>query len=179
MVYMFLAAGFEEVEALCPLDLLRRAGIDAKTVGVGSKNICGAHGICVEADITDAEFCDNTPDMVILPGGMPGTLNLDACETVHKAIDRAISCNAYIAAICAAPSVLGRRELLVGKEAICYPGFEKELVGAKISSKKVVADGNFITAAGMGVALEFGLALIKKLCGEKKANEIKNAVLAD
>ena len=179
MVYMFLANGFEEIEALCPLDLLRRAGVQIKTVGVETKMICGAHAINVEADMIDSDFCDEDPDMIILPGGMPGTLNLDASETVHKAIDSALANNAYIAAICAAPSILGKRELLCDKEAICYPGFEDQLKGAKISSKKVVKDGKFITAAGMGVALEFGLELVKLLCGETKANELRKAVIAD
>ena len=179
MVYMFLANGFEEVEALCPLDLLRRAGVQIKTVGVGSKMIRGAHSVSVEADMLDCDFCDGNPDMIILPGGMPGTLNLDSCDAVHKAIDNALANNAYIAAICAAPSILGKRELLCDKEAICYPGFEDSLKGAKISSKKVVRDGKFITAAGMGVALEFGLELVKLLCGEDKANELKEGVLAD
>lgn len=179
MVYMFLANGFEEIEALCPLDLLRRAGVGIKTVGVGSKMICGAHAINVEADMSDSEFCDENFDMIILPGGMPGTLNLDACKTVHKAIDNALANNAYIAAICAAPSILGKRGLLCDKEAICYPGFEEQLKGAKISSKKVVKDGKFITAAGMGVALEFGLELVRLLCGEDKANELRKGVLAD
>ena len=179
MVYMFLANGFEEIEALCPLDLLRRAGIQIKTVGIGSKMICGAHAINVEADMIDSDFCDENPDMIILPGGMPGTLNLDASEMVHTAIDSALKNDAYIAAICAAPSILGKRELLCDKEAICYPGFEEQLKGAKISSKRVVRDGKFITAAGMGVALEFGLELVKLLCGEDKANALKKGVLAD
>ena len=179
MVYMFLANGFEEVEALCPLDLLRRAGVEIKTVGVGSKMICGAHSISVEADMLDLDLCDEKPDMIILPGGMPGTLNLDSCKKVHKAIDNALANDAYIAAICAAPSIIGKRELLCNKDAICYPGFEDSLKGAKISSKKVVVDGKFITAAGMGVALEFGLELVKILCGEDKANGLKKAILAD
>ena len=179
MVYMFLAEGFEEVEALCPLDILRRAGVKVKTVGVGSKNICGAHNICVATDITIDEFCDNEPEMIILPGGMPGTLNLDGCATVHCTIDSAVKCNAYIAAICAAPSILGKRDLLVGKEAICYPGFESTLNGAKISEKRVVTDGKIITAAGMGVALDFALVLVKLLCGTDKAEEIKKSILAD
>ena len=179
MVYMFLAEGFEEIEALCPLDLLRRAGVDVKTVGVGSKNICGAHGITVVADMCEVDFCDNSVDMIILPGGMPGTLNLEASAVVSKAIDVAISSGSYIAAICAAPSILGKRGLLKGKEAICYPGFEDKLVGAKISEKRVVVDGKIITAAGMGVALDFGLTLVEIFCGDEKAAMLRKSVIAD
>ena len=179
MVYMFLAEGFEEIEALCPLDLLRRAGVEVKTVSVGDKTVCGAHGIKVVADMTEAEFSDASPDMVMLPGGMPGTLNLDASPIVHKALDSAVSADSYIAAICAAPSILGARKLLVGKEAICYPGFEDKLEGATISDKKVVVDGKIITAAGMGVALEFGLVLVSLLCGKEKSDTLRKSVIAD
>ena len=179
MVYMFLAEGFEEIEALCPLDLLRRAGVEVKTVAVGDKAVCGAHGIKVIADMTEDELSDTKPDMIILPGGMPGTLNLDSCATVHKAIDAAVLHNAYIAAICAAPSILGARGMLAGKEAICYPGFEDKLIGANISAKRVVVDGMIITAAGMGVALEFGLVLVSLLCGKEKADTLRKGVIAD
>ncbi|MBR6727975.1 MAG: DJ-1/PfpI family protein [Clostridia bacterium] len=179
MIYMFLANGFEEIEALCPLDLLRRAGLEVTTVGIGGELICGSHGIAVQADMPDTMFADANPDMVILPGGMPGSKNLDASRTVDTALRVAARRGAYIAAICAAPFVLGRRGLLEGKEAICYPGFENELTGAKISDKKVVRDDNIITAAGMGVALEFGLELIKALKGEEAAAAIRAAVLAD
>ena len=130
MVYMFLATGFEEVEALAPLDLLRRAGVEIKTVGVGSKTIVGSHSIPVVTDMTDSEYCDESPEMIILPGGMPGTLNLDASETVHKAIKTAVANDAYVCAICAAPMILGKLGLLKGKNAVCYPGFEKDLEGA-------------------------------------------------
>ena len=180
MVYMFLAEGFEEIEALCPLDLLRRAGVDIKTVSVGkSKAVMGAHGISVFADISEDEYMYEHPEMVILPGGMPGTLNLDACDTVHKTLDFAVRDNAYIAAICAAPSILGGKGLLKGKEAICYPGFEDKLVGATVSKKRVVVDGKIITAAGMGVALEFGLTLVKIFCGDEKAAMLRKSVIAD
>lgn len=179
MVYMFLAEGFEEIEALCPLDLLRRAGVDVKTVGIGSKTVCGAHGISVLADMCEDEMNSFDADMIILPGGMPGTLNLDASECVHKAIDTAAQNGSYIAAICAAPSILGKLGLLVGKEAICYPGFEDKLIGAKISDKRVVFDGKIITAAGMGVALEFGLVLVELLCGKAKAQALRSGVIAD
>ncbi len=179
MVYMFLADGFEEIEALCPLDLLRRAGVEVKTVGISSKNICGAHNIRVMADMSDDELTSFDADMIILPGGMPGTLNLDASAVVHKAIDNSVANDKYIAAICAAPSILGGKGLLARKEAICYPGFEDKLIGAKISDKRVVVDGKIITAAGMGVALDFGLALVELLCGKEKALTLRKAVIAD
>lgn len=178
MIYMFLANGFEEVEALCPLDLLRRAGLDIKTVGIGSKLITGAHNITVEADITDTELADPHPDMIILPGGMPGTTNLDSSPVVDAAIRSALEDNAYIAAICAAPMILGKRGILNGKRAICYPGFEQHLDGATLTEEKVAVDGRIITAAGMGVALDFGLTLVSLLVGEETAAKIRSAIIA-
>ena len=180
MVYLFLANGFEEIEALCPLDLLRRAGVDVTTVSVGGGEwVQGSHGICVQADLPDAMYRDSKPEMVILPGGMPGAKNLDASATVDQALRAAVSSGGYIAAICAAPMVLGHRGYLEGKNAICFPGFESELKGANISGSKVVRDGKVITAAGMGVALEFGLALVSALKGEQVAEELRRTVLAD
>ena len=179
MVYLFLANGFEEIEALCPLDLLRRAGVEVTTVGVGSEMIRGSHGIVVQADMPDTMFADTDPEMIILPGGMPGSKNLDASRVVDSALRVAARKETHIAAICAAPFILGKRGLLEGKEAICYPGFEDQLTGATISDKKVVRDGRIITAAGMGVALEFGLALVATLKGEKVAEDLRRAVLAD
>ncbi len=178
MIYMFLANGFEEVEALCPLDLIRRAGLDIKTVGVGGSRITGAHGITVEADMTAEELVDEKPTAVILPGGMPGTTNLDASSIVHKALDDANREGALVAAICAAPMILGKRGDLRGKEAICFPGFEDDLGGAILSTAKVARDGRYITAAGMGVALDFGLAIVAYFCGEEKAAALKAAVQA-
>lgn len=180
MVYMFLAEGFEEIEALCPLDLLRRAGVDIKTVAVGDGDlVTGSHGIAVKADMKESDFSDEKAEMVILPGGLPGTTNLEASEVVAKALGDAVANDAYVCAICAAPSVLGKRGYLKGKEAICYPGFEKYLEGATVSDKKVVLDGKIITGAGMGAALEFGLALVSALCGVEKAEGLRKAVLAD
>lgn len=181
MVYMFLAEGFEEIEALCPLDLLRRAGVEVCTVGIGAPRITGSHGINVAADITDQEFLalnDPAPDMIILPGGMPGSLNLDAAPAVDTAIKATIKSNGYLAAICAAPLILGRRGLLTGRRATCYPGFEDELVGATNIGGRVIRDGNIITATGMGVALEFGLELISVLKDPETAGKIKDAVRA-
>ncbi len=179
MVYLFLANGFEEIEALCPLDLLRRAGVEVTTVGIGGEMISGSHGITVAADIPEGMFADSDPDMVILPGGMPGSKNLDESRVVDTALKVAARKGALIAAICAAPMVLGHRGLLAGKEATCYPGFEKELTGAKISKKRVVRDGNIITATGMGVALEFGLELVVAMKGRDVAEQLRRAVIAD
>ena len=179
MIYMFLAEGFEEVEALCPLDLLRRAGCEIRTVGVGGSEITGAHGITVRADMTDADYADDAPEMVILPGGMPGTLHLDASMTVHRAIDRALACNGYLAAICAAPSILGKRGILAGRNATCYPGFENTLIDARFREAGVVTDDRIITARGMGVALEFGLALVELLRDKDTAEALRHAVIAD
>lgn len=179
MIYMFLANGFEEVEALCPLDLLRRAGLAVTTVGVGGDMILGSHGIAVQADIPDTLYRDSKPEMIILPGGMPGTRHLDEAKSVDAALRAAEACGAYLAAICAAPMVLGKRGYLEGREATCFPGFEEHLLGATLSEKRVVRDGRIVTAAGMGVALEFGLALVALLKGEDAADALRRAVLAD
>ena len=180
MVYMFLANGFEEVEALCPLDLLRRAGVDVTTVGVGGESVVGAHGIVVGADIPEIMYRDSAPEMIILPGGMPGAENLNNSRIVDSAIRAASKNGGYIAAICAAPMILGKRGLLSGKHAVCFPGFEEHLEGAEIEPiKTVVRDGNIITAKGMGAAFEFGLALVEALKGKDVAERIKASVFAD
>lgn len=181
MIYVFLADGFEEIEALCPIDIMRRAGLSVVTVGISKKEIVGAHNITVLADITDAELDFNESiDLLFLPGGMPGTKNLDASSTVHKMLDLATKQNAYIAAICAAPMILGKRGMLDGKSAVCYPGFEEYLVGATVpTDKNVVIDGKIITARGMGVATELGLVLTALLCGQEKADALRHAIIAD
>ena len=176
MIYLFLANGFEEVEALAPLDILRRAGLEVTTVGIGGDVIRGSHGITVHADIPDGLYADNAPDMVILPGGMPGSKNLDESRVVDAALKAAVRADAYIAAICAAPMVLGHRGLLQRKRATCYPGFEKELTDAVIERTGVVVDGKTVTAAGMGVAVEFGLALVAQLKGNEEADAIRRAI---
>lgn len=177
MIYCFLADGFEEVEALSPVDLLRRAGADVKTVGVTGEEVTGAHGITVKADIRTGEVVlDASVEAVILPGGMPGTRNLEKSETVQSAIDFAVQHNKLVCAICAAPSILGHKNLLAGREAIAYPGFEEELYGAKLSESFVVRDGNFITAKGAGVAVDFGLAVVAALFGQEKADSIRNSI---
>ncbi len=182
MIYMFLAQGFEETEALAPLDILRRAGLEVRTVGIGGDLITGAHGITVKADISLAEAAQmlhsrHDLEMVILPGGMPGTKNLDASSTVHDFITKAAETGAYLSAICAAPMILGKRGLLDGKRATCFPGFEEYLSKSEIGGR-VAVDGRFITSCGMGAALEFGLALVEALKGKETAEALSKAVLA-
>ena len=180
MIYAFLADGFEEIEALCPVDIMRRAGLSVTTVGIGKKEIIGAHGITVIADITDSELNIDSTELIFLPGGMPGTKNLDACPTVHKALDIATEQGSYIAAICAAPMILGKRGMLNGKSAVCYPSFEEYLIGASIpKNTRLVTDGKIITAMGMGVAYELGLEIVKILCGSEKADALRKAIIAD
>ena len=178
MTYIFLAEGFEEIEALTPLDLLRRAGVDVKTVGIGGKRVVGSHGIAVEADIDENEV-SGPIDMIILPGGMPGTKNLMASETVMTAIHHAVQENAFIAAICAAPMILGKLGMLKGAEAVCYPGFEEYLPESKILNVPAVRAGKIIMGAGMGAAVDFGLLLVAALCGETVAEELRHSIIAD
>lgn len=177
MIYVFLANGFEEMEALAPIDLLRRAEKKVVTVGVGGKVITGAHGIPVTADITESELVlGGELEMIVLPGGMPGTLNLEKSEVVQTAVDFCMDREIYIGAICAAPSILGHKGLLEGKEAIAYPGFETQLTGAVISDQAVCQSGNIVTAKGAGAAVEFGLKLVELAAGISEAKRQRNAI---
>lgn len=174
MVYVFLAEGFEEVEALAPVDILRRSGIDVKTVGINSNIIRGSHSIPVITDLDINEIePDESIDMIVLPGGMPGTLNLEANEKVLSFIDYCVANDIYISAICAAPSILGHKGILKGKKATCFPGFESELNGATVTEDLVVNDGKITTAKGAGAAVKFGLALVSLLSGKEKAEALK------
>lgn len=177
MIYVFFADGFEEVEALTPVDYLRRADCEVVTVGVTGKIITGAHNIPIVCDkhIDEIELTDAL-EGIILPGGMPGTINLEKNEGVQKAIDFCVLHNLLIAAICAAPSILGHKNLLDGVEAICFPGFEADLYGAKISDKFAVTDKNIITAKGAGAACEFAFEIIKYLKGAEEAIKSKSVV---
>ena len=178
MVYLFLADGFEEIEALTPVDMLRRAGIEIFTVSINATpTVTGAHGIKVVADTTADRLTDDAADAVILPGGLPGADNLRMNKTVQRHIDLAVNDGKLVCAICAAPRILGEKGLLKGKNAVCYPGFEGELEGAMVlEGETVVRDGNVITAKGMGVAFEFGLELVRCLCDDETAEKIKASV---
>ena len=178
MIYLFLAEGFEEIEALTPVDVLRRAGLEIKTVAVGeSRAVKGAHGIEVVADITEKELGTEIPEAIILPGGMPGTTNLEESAIVIDALMRSMINGSLVCAICAAPSILGICGYLKHKKATCYPGFEEYLDGATFTNERVVRDGNIITAKGMGCASEFALCIVEALLGKEKAEEIATAAI--
>lgn len=177
MIYVFLADGFEETEAIAPIDMMRRAGLDVVTVGIKNDGVKSSHGVPILCDITDMQVeLDERLQLIVLPGGMPGTLNLEANPVVQSSIDYCVEHNIPIGAICAAPSILGKKGLLSGKEAICFPGFEKFLEGAKLSEKKVVTDGIFTTAAGAGMAVEFGLELVRVLKGKEESDSVRAAI---
>lgn len=177
MVYVFLADGFEEVEALTPVDLMRRAGVEVKTVGVTGEIVTGSHKIPVKTDITvDEVELDDNIEMIVLPGGMPGTINLQNDVYVDQTIDFCVNNDKYLAAICAAPKILGGKGLLDGKEAICFPGFEDELLGAKLSEDIVAVDGKIITAKGAGAALKFGLKIVEILVSKEQADKLEESL---
>ncbi len=176
MLYMFFAPGFEETEAIASLDVIRRAGLDVRSVGVGSKRITGAHNISVNCDMDAEEATFTGLDGVILPGGMPGTVNLENSERVIEAVDFCALNGKMIAAICAAPMILGKRGVLRGKSAVCYPGFEKYLDSADIPDKFVVTSGNIITAKGMGSAVEFGVEIAAYFKGREFADELRDTL---
>lgn len=176
MIYVFLAEGFEEIEALATVDVLRRAGQCVATVGVTGKVVTGAHGIPVTADLSAEEWKAGEAKMVVLPGGMPGTKYLDESAVVRAAVQDCAERDGWIAAICAAPSVLGHLGLLKGKQATCYPGFEEELFGAEVSNDSVCRDGKVITANGPGAALQFAFTLTEILCGAETAEQLRSAM---
>ncbi|MEH2941525.1 DJ-1 family glyoxalase III [Lachnospiraceae bacterium KK002] len=175
---VFLAEGFEEIEGLTVVDILRRAGIDAVTISVmGKKEVCGSHNITVLADILFEEVNFEEYEGVVLPGGMPGTTNLGSHSGVHDIITSFAEQGKLVAAICAAPGVLGQAGILAGKKAACYPGFEDKLVGAEVTYEEVAEDGNIITSRGMGTAIPFGLRLTSYLTTEQKAKELAEAII--
>lgn len=176
MIAVFLANGFEEIEALATVDILRRAGLEILTVGVDTDAPVGAHAMPIQADIPQEKLDVAALSAVVLPGGMPGTRNLDASPVVHTALDYAILHKLPVGAICAAPSILGRRGLLQGRRATCYPGFESALTGATLSEEPVITDGQFTTARGAGVAVDFALELVRILVDEQTALAIRGSI---
>lgn len=179
MVYVMLADGFEEIEALTVVDVLRRVNIKTYTVSIGrDRTVTGAHSIPLVADLLISEADLEAADMIVLPGGMPGAENLYKNTILEKAIESRVSQKKWIAAICAAPFILGKKGYLKGKEAICYPGFEKDLAGAVIRDKKVVISDKFITSKGPGTALDFALAIVSVLRDEKTADTLRAGMQA-
>lgn len=177
-VGIFLADGFEEIEGLTVVDILRRAGIDISMISInGKKKVTGAHGIALDTD-EDIVLCDpDKLDMLVLPGGMLGTTNLAACEKLTEALKKADQEKRGIAAICAAPSVLGDLGFLKGKKAVCYPGFESRLTGAEVLAVPVVTDGHITTSRGMGTAIAFALELTKRLKDEETAKQVGRSII--
>lgn len=177
-VYVFFADGFEEIEAFSVVDVLRRAGIQVVMVSVTPDEIVkGAHGVSVLCDknLVNCDFYDAS--MLVLPGGMPGAATLGECVDLRKLLREFAEAAKPIAAICAAPMVLGRLGLLQGKKATCYPGFEQYLDGADYTAAFVEKDGNIITGKGPGAAVSFAFALVEHLSGEAKVKELKEAMM--
>jgi len=176
-VYVFFVDGFEEIEGLTVVDLLRRAEIPVKMVSVGgTKEVTGSHDITVKMDMSLTDVTLDTASAFILPGG-PGTGNLAKSESLMNLLEQANREKLLLGAICAAPSILGDRGMLIGKQAVCYPGFESRLKEAEVLNIPVVVAEHIVTSRGMGTAILFGLQLIEQLMGEAKANEIRSSII--
>jgi 4-methyl-5(b-hydroxyethyl)-thiazole monophosphate biosynthesis len=176
-VYIFLAEGFEEIEALTVVDLLRRAEVDIITISMtGKLLVTGSHKITIVTEALFESLDYSDAEMLVLPGGMPGTKNLEEHQGLDELLKDFAAKQKHIAAICAAPRVLGSKGLLQGKQAICYPGHEEALLGAQLTNKDVVVDENIITSRGMGTSIDFSLVIIRKLKGEEEAKRIANQI---
>lgn len=177
MIYMFLGTGFEETEAIAPLDLLRRAGLQVMTVGLNGKIIKGSHGIGIEADIEIGQLDLTDLEMVILPVGLGGVASIRGCEKAMDAIRFAYENGKYTAAICAGPTILAQLGITDGKKATCYPGCEEQMGSAIMTEAAAVTDGTVITGTSAGCAVSFGLELIKALKGEAEADRIAKQIV--
>lgn len=178
MVYVFFGHGFEEIEAITTLDILRRAELTVHAVGIGSKTITGSHGLTVHCDMLDKQAGNAKGlEMIVLPGGMPGTLTLEKSTVVNAYIDYAIKNDIWLGAICAAPSILGHKGLLNGKRVTCATGFDTQLgEGAIYTGEPLEVDGKIVTARGAGVAVQFGLKLVECLKGRERAEALGEAM---
>ena len=178
MVYILLGNGFEETEAIAPCDILRRAGVPVQFVGLGSREIPGGHGITVCADITADEMDLDEMEMIVLPGGMGGVNSILSCEAALDAVRHAWKNGRWVAAICAAPTVLAKLGITDGKKATCYPGLEDRMGSAQMQSgAATVQDGRLLTGAGPGTAIDFGLLLVRALCGEACAKKVYDGLV--
>ena len=177
MVYMLLGTGFEETEAIAPLDLLRRAGVEVQTVGVTGKTVCGSHKIDIVADITVDEMDLESMEMIILPGGLGGVASARASKEALNALRYGWEHDCYVAAICAGPTVLADLGITDGRKATCYPGCEGQMGSANMEIAATVTDGKLITGASAGCAIPFGLALVAALKGEEMADKIAKQIV--
>ena len=177
-VFAFLAEGLEEVECLAVVDVLRRAGVETRLVSItGNRMVTGSHNITIQADALFEEVNPDEADLLFLPGGVPGTPNLKAHEGLAVALVKANKQGRRVAAICAAPSILGELGLLEGRRATCFPGFEETFPeGAYAGEKRVVVDGNIITASAMGQALPFALAILNDIAGEVAVAKVREGI---
>lgn len=177
-IAVFFAEGYEEIEALTVVDVCRRAGIEVQMVSVsGNETVSGSHGIGVRMDAGFDEVDFDSLDMLVLPGGMQGTKGLEAHEGLMAQVDAFDQAGRYLAAICAAPSILGHRGILQGRRAGCYPGWEQHLTGARVSMDEATVDGHVITGRGMGCAIAFSLAIVSELLGEEQADKIEESIV--
>ena len=177
MVYMLLGTGFEETEAIAPLDLLRRANIEVATVGLNGKIIKGSHGIGVEADLEIGQTDMQDAEMIILPGGLGGVASIKACPAALDAVRNAYDNGKYVAAICAGPTILAQLGITDGKNATCYPGCEPQMGTANMVNAAAVTDGKVITGTSAGCAIPFGLALIAALKGQEAADAVEKQIV--
>lgn len=175
MIYVLLVDGFEEIEAIEPIDIIRRAGLNVLTVGVNDQMVKGAHDITIKADILIEDVNKEDMELLMLPGGA-GHTKLDEDKRVHELIDYANNEGIYIAAICASPSIIGKKGLLKGKKATCFPGFEEYLVGAEVVLDSVVTDGKIITARGAGAAADFGFEIVRLLKNKEVADGLRGTM---
>lgn len=177
MIAVILGTGFEPMEAITTTDILRRAGLDVKTAGIGGKTVQGAHGIAVSADCTVEELDGKMLQMVVLPGGMGGVNSILADETTLKLIKQVYDGGNYVAAICAAPTVLAKLHITDGKQAVCYPGMEEQMSSAVMQNAHAVRDGNVICGRAPGASVPFGLLIVKTLCGEQIAKKVADGLV--
>lgn len=177
MVYILLGTGFEEVEALTPCDLLRRAGVEVHLVGLSGHRIIGSHKICVETDLTIEEAAHQLPELLVLPGGLGGVQSILGCDTALELTKQCWNAGKTVAAICAAPTILAKLGIVGDKKATCYPGMEPQMGEADMQDASTVVDGRLITGRAAGSAMDFALCLVERTAGKAEAERIAGGVV--
>ena len=177
MVYVLLGTGFEETEAIAPIDLMRRAGIDVLTVGIQGKLVYGGHNIGIEGDITLEQLNPADLEMIVLPGGLGGVQSIRSCQKAMDTVRAAYENGKFVAAICAGPTILAQLGITDGKDAVCYPGCEADMGNARMVTAPCIRSGNVITGTSAGCAVAFGLALVAALKGQAEADRIANQIV--